>query len=89
MRIIIADTKFEFGIDHDDNLLLIDETLTPDSSRFWPADQYTVGVIPVSLNKQFVRDYLLTQEWDKTPPGRLCAPVIFPNPSISNHRFLV
>ncbi len=67
--IIIADTKFEFGLDQDSNLVLIDEVLTPDSSRFWPADQYQVGISPPSYDKQFVRDYLETLEWDKTPPG--------------------
>ncbi len=67
--IIIADTKFEFGLDQDDNLVLIDEILTPDSSRFWPADQYQVGISPPSYDKQFVRDYLETLDWDKTPPG--------------------
>jgi len=67
--IIIADTKFEFGLDQDNNLVLIDEILTPDSSRFWPADQYQVGISPPSYDKQFVRDYLETLEWDKTPPG--------------------
>lgn len=67
--IIIADTKFEFGLDSEDNLYLIDEVLTPDSSRFWPADQYQVGISPPSYDKQFVRDYLETLDWDKTPPG--------------------
>jgi len=67
--IIIADTKFEFGLDDDDRLHLIDEVLTPDSSRFWPADTYTVGVSPPSFDKQFVRDYLETLDWDKTAPG--------------------
>lgn len=67
--IIIADTKFEFGLDADDNLVLIDEILTPDSSRFWPADQYAPGMSPPSFDKQFVRDYLETLDWDKTPPG--------------------
>jgi len=66
--IIIADTKFEFG-QHGDELLLIDECLTPDSSRFWPTDQYRVGVSPPSFDKQFVRDYLETLDWNKTPPG--------------------
>jgi phosphoribosylaminoimidazole-succinocarboxamide synthase len=66
--IIVADTKFEFGR-HGDELLLIDECLTPDSSRFWPADQYRVGVSPPSFDKQFVRDYLETLDWNKTPPG--------------------
>ena len=67
--IIIADTKFEFGLDDDDNLVLIDEVLTPDSSRFWPADSYRVGISPPSFDKQFVRDYLETLDWDKTEPG--------------------
>jgi phosphoribosylaminoimidazole-succinocarboxamide synthase len=66
--IIVADTKFEFG-SLDGELLLIDECLTPDSSRFWPADQYVVGQSPPSFDKQFVRDYLETLAWDKTPPG--------------------
>lgn len=67
--IIIADTKFEFGTDEEGVLYLIDEALTPDSSRFWPADQYEVGISPPSFDKQFVRDYLETLDWDKTPPG--------------------
>jgi len=67
--IIIADTKFEFGLDGDGRLHLIDEVLTPDSSRFWPADQYQPGISPPSFDKQFVRDYLETLDWDKTPPG--------------------
>ena len=67
--IIIADTKFEFGLDDDGRLHLIDEVLTPDSSRFWPADQYQPGSSPPSYDKQFVRDYLETLDWDKTPPG--------------------
>src|SRR3954467_6297560 len=66
--IIVADTKFEFGQVGND-LLLIDECLTPDSSRFWPADQYVVGQGPPSFDKQFVRDYLETLDWDKTPPA--------------------
>jgi phosphoribosylaminoimidazole-succinocarboxamide synthase len=66
--IIVADTKFEFGMKNY-QLLLIDECLTPDSSRFWPADQYVVGQSPPSFDKQFVRDYLETLDWDKTPPG--------------------
>ncbi|HYY14632.1 MAG TPA: phosphoribosylaminoimidazolesuccinocarboxamide synthase [Chthoniobacterales bacterium] len=66
--IIVADTKFEFGM-LDEKLLLIDEVLTPDSSRFWPKDQYVIGESPPSFDKQFVRDYLETLEWDKTPPG--------------------
>ena len=67
--IIIADTKFEFGLDDDGTLYLIDEALTPDSSRFWPADQYQVGISPPSFDKQFIRDYLETLDWDKTAPG--------------------
>ena len=67
--IIIADTKFEFGVDKDNQLVLIDEVLTPDSSRFWPADQYQPGSSPVSFDKQFVRDYLETLSWNKTAPG--------------------
>ncbi len=66
--IIIADTKFEFGI-FDGKLILIDEVLTPDSSRFWPADQYAPGKSQPSYDKQFVRDYLETLDWNKTPPG--------------------
>ncbi|MDT8387258.1 MAG: phosphoribosylaminoimidazolesuccinocarboxamide synthase [Thiogranum sp.] len=67
--IIIADTKFEFGLDDAGRLVLIDEVLTPDSSRFWPEDEYRVGISPPSFDKQFVRDYLETLDWDKTPPG--------------------
>ena len=67
--IIIADTKFEFGLDADGKLVLIDEVLTPDSSRFWPADSYSPGSSPASFDKQFVRDYLESLDWDKTPPG--------------------
>ena len=66
--IIVADTKFEFGV-VDEKLLLIDECLTPDSSRFWPKDQYVAGQSPPSFDKQFVRDYLETLDWDKTPPA--------------------
>lgn len=67
--IIIADTKFEFGLDDDDKLYLIDEVITPDSSRFWPVDSYQTGISPPSFDKQFVRDYLDTLDWDKTAPG--------------------
>lgn len=67
--IIIADTKFEFGLDTDNQLVLIDEVLTPDSSRFWPADSYAPGSSPASFDKQFVRDYLETLDWDKSSPG--------------------
>ena len=75
--IIIADTKFEFGLDDEGQLHLMDEVLTPDSSRFWPADEYAEGISPPSFDKQFVRDWLETQVWDKTPPApRLPAEVI-------------
>lgn len=75
--IIIADTKFEFGVDSAGTLTLIDEVLTPDSSRFWPADTYRVGSSPPSFDKQFVRDYLETLDWNKRPPGpRLPSEVI-------------
>lgn len=67
--IIIADTKFEFGLDEDDNLVLMDEILTPDSSRFWNKTYYQVGTSPESYDKQFIRDYLETLNWDKTAPG--------------------
>ena len=75
--IIIADTKFEFGLDANGTLHLMDEVLTPDSSRFWPADGYKEGISPPSFEKQFVRDWLETQDWGKTPPApRLPADVI-------------
>ncbi|MDG4555659.1 MAG: phosphoribosylaminoimidazolesuccinocarboxamide synthase [Candidatus Competibacter sp.] len=74
--IIIADTKFEFGLDEDGQLVLMDEALTPDSSRFWPADQYRPGLNPPSFDKQFVRDYLETLDWDKRPPGPELPPAI-------------
>ncbi|MFA4913873.1 MAG: phosphoribosylaminoimidazolesuccinocarboxamide synthase [Comamonadaceae bacterium] len=67
--IIIADTKFEFGLDAQGTLHLMDEVLTPDSSRFWPVDGYREGISPPSFDKQFVRDWLETQDWDKTPPA--------------------
>jgi phosphoribosylaminoimidazole-succinocarboxamide synthase len=75
--IIIADTKFEFGLDEAGELYLIDEVLTPDSSRFWPAAEYRTGISPPSFDKQYVRDYLETLAWNKEPPGpRLPADVI-------------
>ena len=75
--IIIADTKFEFGTDADGKLYVMDEMLTPDSSRFWPADEYRVGISPPSYDKQFVRDYLETLDWNKQAPGpRVPADVI-------------
>ncbi len=67
--IIIADTKFEFGTDTAGDLVLIDEVLTPDSSRFWSATDYRIGISPPSYDKQIIRDYLETLDWDKTPPG--------------------
>jgi phosphoribosylaminoimidazole-succinocarboxamide synthase len=75
--IIIADTKFEFGLNEKDEIVLIDEVLTADSSRFWPADSYKVGISPPSFDKQYVRDYLETLDWNKTPPApKLPAEVI-------------
>lgn len=74
--IIIADTKFEFGTDKDGNLVLIDEVLTPDSSRFWPANEYKVGTSPPSFDKQYVRDYLETLDWDKKAPGPSLPPEV-------------
>ncbi len=67
--IIIADTKFEFGLDEAGKLYLIDEALTPDSSRFWPVEQYQIGISPPSFDKQYLRDYLETLDWNKTAPG--------------------
>jgi phosphoribosylaminoimidazole-succinocarboxamide synthase len=74
--IIIADTKFEFGVDAAGRLTLIDEVLTPDSSRFWPADTYRPGASPASFDKQFVRDYLETLDWDKRAPGPRLPPEV-------------
>ncbi|MEX2495234.1 MAG: phosphoribosylaminoimidazolesuccinocarboxamide synthase [Woeseia sp.] len=74
--IIIADTKFEFGQDHEGRLYLIDEVLTPDSSRFWPLDEYSVGSSPPSFDKQYVRDYLDTLDWNKTAPGPSLPPEV-------------
>ena len=72
--ILIADTKFEFGLDDAGQVVLMDEALTPDSSRFWPADGYREGISPPSFDKQYVRDYLETLDWDKRAPGpRLAA----------------
>ena len=75
--IIIADTKFEFGTDAAGNVVLIDEALTPDSSRFWPASEYRTGISPPSFDKQFVRDWLEASGWDKaSPPPALPADVV-------------
>ena len=74
---ILADTKFEFGTDGQGNLVLIDEVLTPDSSRYWPAESYAPGQSPPSYDKQFVRDHLLELKWDQKPPApRIPAEVI-------------
>jgi phosphoribosylaminoimidazole-succinocarboxamide synthase len=74
--ILLADTKFEFGTDADGRLYVMDEMLTPDSSRYWPADSYEVGTSPPSYDKQFVRDYLEAVGWDKTPPGPSLPPEV-------------
>ena len=74
--IILADTKFEFGTDADGTLYLMDEALTPDSSRYWPADEYALGSSPPSYDKQIVRDYLETLDWDKTAPGPQLPPEV-------------
>jgi phosphoribosylaminoimidazole-succinocarboxamide synthase len=74
--IIIADTKFEFGLNSAGRLTLMDEVLTPDSSRFWPADTYRTGTSPPSFDKQFVRDYLETLDWNKKAPGPPLPPQI-------------
>jgi phosphoribosylaminoimidazole-succinocarboxamide synthase len=73
--IIVADTKFEFGL-YDGRLILIDECLTPDSSRFWPSDQHALGISPPSYDKQFVRDYLETLDWNKTTPAPALPPEV-------------
>ncbi|HCF96527.1 MAG: phosphoribosylaminoimidazolesuccinocarboxamide synthase [Verrucomicrobiota bacterium] len=74
--IILADTKFEFGLDSDGTLIWIDEAFTPDSSRFWPKETYEIGTSPVSMDKQFVRDYLEGLDWDKTPPAPELPPYV-------------
>ena len=74
--IIVADTKFEFGLDEAGTLVLIDEVATPDSSRFWEAQSYCVGTSPASFDKQYVRDYLETLDWDKRPPGPALPPEV-------------
>ena len=83
--IIIADTKFEFGVDADGQLTLIDEVLTPDSSRFWPADTYQPGTSPPSFDKQFVRDYLERLDWNKKAPGPKLPPEVIARTS-ANYR---
>lgn len=86
--IIIADTKFEFGLDEHGTLTLIDEALTPDSSRFWPADAYRAGASPPSFDKQFVRDYLETLYWNKRAPGPKLPPEIIARTSEKYHEAL-
>ena len=86
--IIIADTKFEFGLDEHGTLTLIDEALTPDSSRFWPADSYRRGTSPPSFDKQFVRDYLETLDWNKRAPGPKLPPEIIARTSEKYHEAL-
>ncbi len=83
--ILIADTKFEFGRDANGNILLIDEVLTPDSSRFWPAESYEPGHPQPSFDKQFVREYLETLDWNKTPPAPLLPPEVV---SATTERYL-
>ncbi|TLY77391.1 MAG: phosphoribosylaminoimidazolesuccinocarboxamide synthase [Gammaproteobacteria bacterium] len=87
--IIIADTKFEFGVDDAGRLMLIDEALTPDSSRFWPADTYRVGASPPSFDKQFVRDYLETLDWNKKAPGPKLPPAVIARTSDKYREALV
>jgi len=87
--IIIADTKFEFGQDDEGRLYLIDEVLTPDSSRFWPASEYRTGISPPSFDKQFVRDYLDTLDWDKTAPGPSLPPEVINRTAEKYRRALV
>ena len=86
--ILIADTKFEFGLDAHGTLTLIDEALTPDSSRFWPADGYRPGVSPPSFDKQFVRDYLETLDWNKRAPGPKLPPELIERTSEKYHEAL-
>ena len=74
--ILIADTKFEFGLDERGKVVLMDEALTPDSSRFWPADAWREGTSPPSFDKQYVRDYLETLDWGKRPPGPKLPPEV-------------
>jgi phosphoribosylaminoimidazole-succinocarboxamide synthase len=86
--IIIADTKFEFGQDEEGRLYLIDEVLTPDSSRFWPRDEYRTGISPPSFDKQFVRDYLDTLDWDRTAPGPSLPPEVISKTAAKYHQAL-
>lgn len=86
--ILIADTKFEFGLDEAGRLHLMDEVLTPDSSRFWPMDGYAEGISPPSFDKQFVRDWLETQPWSKTPPAPHLPPEVLERTSAKYHEAL-
>lgn len=83
--IIVADTKLEFGLDANDNLVLIDEVVTPDSSRFWPASGYQTGMSPPSFDKQYVRDYLETLDWDKQAPGPKLPKEVLENSAAKYH----
>ncbi len=87
--IIIADTKFEFGVDADGRLVLIDEVLTPDSSRFWPEADYRPGISPPSFDKQYVRDYLEGLDWDKRPPAPHLPPEVIQRTADKYHEALV
>lgn len=86
--VIIADTKFEFGVDAQNNLVLIDEILTPDSSRFWPASEYKVGVSPPSFDKQIIRDWLETTTWNKKPPAPMPPPEVLEKTSAKYHEVM-
>lgn len=86
--VIIADTKFEFGVDAQNNLVLIDEILTPDSSRFWPAAEYQVGISPPSFDKQIIRDWLETTTWNKKPPAPMPPPEVLEKTSAKYHEVM-
>ena len=86
--VIIADTKFEFGVDADNNLVLIDEILTPDSSRFWPAAEYRTGISPPSFDKQIIRDWLETTPWNKKPPAPPPPPDVLAKTSAKYHEVM-
>ena len=86
--ILIADTKFEFGLDDRGALVLIDEVLTPDSSRFWPMEQYAPGRSPPSFDKQYVRNYLESIAWNKRPPGPVLPPDVVTHTSQKYHEAL-
>ncbi len=86
--VMIADTKFEFGVDAQNNLVLIDEILTPDSSRFWPAAEYRTGISPPSFDKQIIRDWLETTTWNKKPPAPPPPPDVLAKTSASYHEVM-